>query len=85
MNTIINSSKCRLNTLLIKSMSIAIVLVKLKDITTNSKCPNLVRKASTYRRSSKRAIFLDSDGTLVPEASIVKDPSAEVISALKAL
>ena len=40
---------------------------------------------SAYRRSSKRAIFLDYDGTLVPETSIVKEPSADVMSALKAL
>ncbi|CAF2040556.1 unnamed protein product, partial [Brassica napus] len=40
---------------------------------------------SAYRKSSKRAIFLDYDGTLVPETSIVKDPSAEVMSALKTL
>nr|AXH37641.1 trehalose-6-phosphate synthase [Moringa oleifera] len=40
---------------------------------------------SAYRRTNRRAIFLDYDGTLVPETSIVKNPSPEVISILKAL
>ncbi|CAH8257699.1 unnamed protein product [Arabidopsis lyrata] len=38
-----------------------------------------------YRKTQRRAIFLDYDGTLVPESSIVQDPSAEVVSVLKAL
>lgn len=40
---------------------------------------------SAYRRTSRRAIFLDYDGTLVPEASIIKTPSPEVISIIKTL
>ncbi|GAV80820.1 Glyco_transf_20 domain-containing protein/Trehalose_PPase domain-containing protein [Cephalotus follicularis] len=40
---------------------------------------------SAYRRTNRRAIFLDYDGTIVPEASIVKSPSPEVISVLKTL
>ncbi|KAK2636434.1 hypothetical protein Ddye_031226 [Dipteronia dyeriana] len=40
---------------------------------------------SAYRRTNRRAIFLDYDGTVVPETSIVKSPSAEVISVLKTL
>ncbi|KAF7838348.1 putative alpha,alpha-trehalose-phosphate synthase [UDP-forming] 9 [Senna tora] len=40
---------------------------------------------SVYKRSSQRAIFLDYDGTIVPESSIVKSPSAEVISVLNNL
>ncbi|CAN6852188.1 unnamed protein product [Brassica oleracea] len=38
-----------------------------------------------YRKAQRRAIFLDYDGTLVPESSITQDPSAEVLSVLKAL
>ncbi|ANM58788.1 trehalose-6-phosphatase synthase S8 [Arabidopsis thaliana] len=38
-----------------------------------------------YRKTQRRAIFLDYDGTLVPESSIVQDPSNEVVSVLKAL
>ncbi|CAI9278337.1 unnamed protein product [Lactuca saligna] len=40
---------------------------------------------SAYKRSNKRAIFLDYDGTLVAHSSIVKTPSAEVIRILNAL
>uniref|UniRef100_A0A1J3DQK7 alpha,alpha-trehalose-phosphate synthase (UDP-forming) n=1 Tax=Noccaea caerulescens TaxID=107243 RepID=A0A1J3DQK7_NOCCA len=38
-----------------------------------------------YRKTERRAIFLDYDGTLVPESSITQDPSGEVLSVLKAL
>nr|ALN13346.1 trehalose-6-phosphate synthase-13 [Hevea brasiliensis] len=40
---------------------------------------------SAYKRTNRRAIFLDYDGTVVPQTSIVKSPSSEVISVLKAL
>ncbi|XP_050376433.1 probable alpha,alpha-trehalose-phosphate synthase [UDP-forming] 9 [Argentina anserina] len=40
---------------------------------------------STYKRTSRRAIFLDYDGTIMPESSIVKTPSPEVISVLNNL
>ncbi|KAK8310577.1 hypothetical protein V6Z12_D02G194600 [Gossypium hirsutum] len=40
---------------------------------------------SAYRRTNRRAIFLDYDGTLVPEASIIKTPSPEVICIIKTL
>ncbi|CAN7133841.1 unnamed protein product [Brassica rapa subsp. narinosa] len=40
---------------------------------------------STYRKTERRAIFLDYDGTLVPESSLVKTPTAEVLSVLKSL
>jgi trehalose 6-phosphate synthase/phosphatase len=40
---------------------------------------------STYRNTQRRAIFLDYDGTLVPESSIIKTPNAEVLSVLKSL
>lgn len=40
---------------------------------------------SAYKRTSKRAIFLDYDGTIVPQSSINKVPSPEVISVLNAL
>lgn len=40
---------------------------------------------SAYKRTNRRAIFLDYDGTVVPQTSIVKSPSAEVISVLKML
>ncbi|CAA7014356.1 unnamed protein product [Microthlaspi erraticum] len=38
-----------------------------------------------YKKTERRAIFLDYDGTLVPESSITQDPSGEVLSVLKAL
>ncbi|XP_021635815.1 probable alpha,alpha-trehalose-phosphate synthase [UDP-forming] 9 isoform X2 [Hevea brasiliensis] len=40
---------------------------------------------SAYKRTNRRAIFLDYDGTVVPHTSIVKSPSPEVISVLKTL
>jgi len=40
---------------------------------------------SAYKRTSRRAIFLDYDGTLVPQSYINKTPSAEVISVLNSL
>ncbi|KAJ8773791.1 hypothetical protein K2173_008254 [Erythroxylum novogranatense] len=38
-----------------------------------------------YRRTNRRAIFLDYDGTVVPQSSIIKSPSPEVISVLQTL
>ena len=43
------------------------------------------RILNTYRRTSRRAIFLDYDGTVVSQASISKTPSPEVISVLNNL
>ncbi|KAJ6888653.1 alpha,alpha-trehalose-phosphate synthase [Populus alba x Populus x berolinensis] len=40
---------------------------------------------SAYKRTSKRAIFLDYDGTVVAQTSIPKTPSPEVISVLNNL
>lgn len=40
---------------------------------------------SSYNKATRRAIFLDYDGTLVPQSSINKVPSAEVISILNSL
>ncbi|EEF52030.1 probable alpha,alpha-trehalose-phosphate synthase [UDP-forming] 9 [Ricinus communis] len=40
---------------------------------------------SAYKRTYRRAIFLDYDGTVVPQTSIVKTPSSEVISVLNSL
>lgn len=40
---------------------------------------------SAYKKTNFRAIFLDYDGTVVPQASIVKAPSPEVISVLNNL
>ncbi|XP_076947311.1 putative alpha,alpha-trehalose-phosphate synthase [UDP-forming] 10 isoform X1 [Bidens hawaiensis] len=40
---------------------------------------------SAYKRSNKRAIFLDYDGTLVPHSSIVKAPGPELINVLNTL
>ncbi|KAJ4849185.1 putative alpha,alpha-trehalose-phosphate synthase [UDP-forming] 9 [Turnera subulata] len=40
---------------------------------------------SAYKRTSRRAIFLDYDGTVVPQISIVKTPSPEVISVINGL
>ncbi|GAU48695.1 hypothetical protein TSUD_186880 [Trifolium subterraneum] len=40
---------------------------------------------SAYKRTSRRAIFLDYDGTIVSQSSINKTPSTEVISVLNAL
>ena len=38
-----------------------------------------------YKRANRRAMFLDYDGTVVPQTSIVKTPSPEVISILNDL
>ncbi|KAK9675663.1 hypothetical protein RND81_11G022100 [Saponaria officinalis] len=43
------------------------------------------RIVSAYRRTSRRVIFLDYDGTLVPQSCMNKCPSPEVLSALNAL
>lgn len=40
---------------------------------------------SSYSKTNGRAIFLDYDGTLMSEASIVKDPSTDIISMLNTL
>ncbi|XP_065876205.1 probable alpha,alpha-trehalose-phosphate synthase [UDP-forming] 9 [Euphorbia lathyris] len=40
---------------------------------------------SAYKSTKRRAIFLDYDGTVVPQNSIVKTPSPEVISVLNSL
>ncbi|KAK7309500.1 hypothetical protein RJT34_06280 [Clitoria ternatea] len=40
---------------------------------------------SAYKRTSRRAIFLDYDGTIIPKSSINKTPSPEVISVLNDL
>ncbi|GAA0165219.1 hypothetical protein LIER_20678 [Lithospermum erythrorhizon] len=41
--------------------------------------------ASSYKRTSRRAIFLDYDGTIIPQNSIIKTPSPEVIKLLNSL
>ncbi|KAF2540655.1 hypothetical protein F2Q68_00031546 [Brassica cretica] len=58
---------------------------RLIALSPNFRRLSVEQTVSAYRRSSKRAIFLDYDGTLVPETSIVKEPSADVMSAFKAL
>ncbi|KAL0385573.1 UNVERIFIED_CONTAM: putative alpha,alpha-trehalose-phosphate synthase [UDP-forming] 9 [Sesamum radiatum] len=40
---------------------------------------------SAYKRTSRRAIFLDYDGTVVSQSSMVKSPSPEVVNVLNAL
>ncbi|KNA06858.1 hypothetical protein SOVF_177210 [Spinacia oleracea] len=40
---------------------------------------------SAYKKATKRAIFLDYDGTVVSDMSIVKTPSSELISVLQNL
>ncbi|KAK2992598.1 hypothetical protein RJ640_027911, partial [Escallonia rubra] len=40
---------------------------------------------SAYKRTTRRAIFLDYDGTVVPQSSIIKVPSPEVITVLNTL
>ncbi|XP_048427911.1 probable alpha,alpha-trehalose-phosphate synthase [UDP-forming] 9 [Pyrus x bretschneideri] len=40
---------------------------------------------SAYKRTSRRAIFLDYDGTVIPEASIIKAPSPEVLALMNSL
>ncbi|KAL1807250.1 hypothetical protein ACET3Z_030318 [Daucus carota] len=38
-----------------------------------------------YKRSSRRAIFLDYDGTVVPQSSLNKRPTSEVVNAINTL
>ena len=40
---------------------------------------------SAYKRTKSRAILLDYDGTMMPQASINKTPSSEVLSILNSL
>ncbi|XP_062194406.1 probable alpha,alpha-trehalose-phosphate synthase [UDP-forming] 10 isoform X2 [Phragmites australis] len=46
---------------------------------------SLEHLASSYKKANRRAIFLDYDGTLVPQSSLNKAPSAELISILNNL
>ncbi|CAN6182141.1 unnamed protein product [Urochloa humidicola] len=41
--------------------------------------------ASSYKKAKRRVIFLDYDGTLVPQSSLNKAPTAELISILNSL
>ncbi|KAL3501210.1 hypothetical protein ACH5RR_035659 [Cinchona calisaya] len=43
------------------------------------------RIVSAYKRTNRRAIFLDYDGTVVPQSSIIKAPSPDVIAVLDEL
>ncbi|XP_023736294.1 probable alpha,alpha-trehalose-phosphate synthase [UDP-forming] 10 [Lactuca sativa] len=45
--------------------------------------PNYI--VSAYKKSSRRAIFLDYDGTLVSQSAIVKSPGDEIINILSIL
>ncbi|CAM8984133.1 unnamed protein product [Rhodiola kirilowii] len=40
---------------------------------------------SAYRRTNRRAIFLDYDGTLVPQSSVIKSPSPDILAMLNAI
>ncbi|XP_061994985.1 probable alpha,alpha-trehalose-phosphate synthase [UDP-forming] 10 [Rosa rugosa] len=40
---------------------------------------------SAYKRTTRRAIFLDYDGTVIPQTSIIKSPSPEVLSMMNSL
>ncbi|PIN16864.1 Trehalose-6-phosphate synthase component TPS1 [Handroanthus impetiginosus] len=40
---------------------------------------------SAYKRTNRRAIFLDYDGTVVSQSSLVRSPSPEVVNVLNAL
>lgn len=40
---------------------------------------------SVYKRTSRRAIFLDYDGTIVSQSTMVRSPSSEVVNVLKSL
>ncbi|XAR48052.1 Alpha,alpha-trehalose-phosphate synthase (UDP-forming) [Bertholletia excelsa] len=40
---------------------------------------------SAYKRTNRRAVFLDYDGTIVPQSSIIKSLSPEVITVLNTL
>lgn len=46
---------------------------------------NIDHIVSAYKRTARRAIFLDYDGTVVPQSSIIKSPSSEVTSVLSTL
>ncbi|KZV45016.1 putative alpha,alpha-trehalose-phosphate synthase [Dorcoceras hygrometricum] len=40
---------------------------------------------SAYKRTSRRAIFLDYDGTVVPQSSMISSPTPDVVTVLDAL
>lgn len=40
---------------------------------------------SSYKRTNRRAIFLDYDGTVVSQSSMIRSPSPEVVNVLNAL
>ncbi|XP_075485833.1 putative alpha,alpha-trehalose-phosphate synthase [UDP-forming] 9 [Primulina tabacum] len=40
---------------------------------------------SAYKRTTRRAIFLDYDGTVVPQSSMVRSPTPDVVTVLDAL
>ncbi|XP_051121955.1 probable alpha,alpha-trehalose-phosphate synthase [UDP-forming] 10 [Andrographis paniculata] len=43
------------------------------------------RMVSAYKRTSRRAVFLDYDGTIVSQSSLDKSPSLDVVNALNVL
>jgi trehalose 6-phosphate synthase/phosphatase len=43
------------------------------------------RVIASYKKANKRVVFLDYDGTLVPQSSLNKAPSTELISILNSL
>ncbi|KAK7317199.1 hypothetical protein RJT34_01214 [Clitoria ternatea] len=58
---------------------------RILSLSPNFRKLSIDRIVSAYKRTNCRAIFLDYDGTIVPEASIVKAPSPEVVSVLNNL
>lgn len=55
------------------------------SLSPNFKKLSIDHIVSAYRRTNRRAIFLDYDGTVVSQASIIKTPSPEVITILNSL
>ncbi|OVA16294.1 Glycosyl transferase [Macleaya cordata] len=58
---------------------------KVVSLSPNFRKLSIDHIAPAYKVSNRRLIFLDYDGTIVPQASIIKTPSTEVISVLNNL
>lgn len=58
---------------------------KVISLSPNFKKLYTSRTVATYNRCSTRAIFLDYDGTIISQSSVLKAPSPEVLSVLNSL
>ncbi|KAH9776089.1 putative alpha/alpha-trehalose-phosphate synthase 9 [Citrus sinensis] len=59
--------------------------VRILSLSPNFRKLSVDRIVDAYKRTSRRAIFLDYDGTVVPHHALIKKPSRDVIYVLREL